>query len=71
MNLNELHVPDDADTALDWAVRREYGLRYDSYRECTLRGLVAPVTPRKVFACQNPEEAWIHSVRAELLEEQR
>ena len=31
MNLNELNIPDDADTALDWAVRREFGLRWDAY----------------------------------------
>lgn len=64
MNLNEIHVPENADDALEWAARREFGLRYDSYRECQVRenGL------REMFLCTSPEEQWIHSLRAELLE---
>lgn len=65
MNLNEIHYPENADAAERWAAEREFGLRYDSYRECLLRGLV--ITPLQ-FVCDNPEQEWIHSMRAELLD---
>ncbi len=63
-NLNELHVPPNADEADDFAVRREFGLRYDAYRE----GLVRDAGLREAFVCLNPETQWIQSMRAELLE---
>jgi hypothetical protein len=53
-NLHELHIPPDADEPTDWACRREFGMRYDSYREAMAWGVV----PR-LFACQNPEARWI------------
>lgn len=63
MNLSEIHIPDNADDALDWAARREYAMRYDAYREVQLRekGL------REMFVCHSPEAQWIadmqHSVK--------
>jgi hypothetical protein len=65
-NLHELHVPTDSDEAADWAARREFGLRYDSYREAQLRENA--ITPL-MFICRDPETEWIHSMRAELLSE--
>ena len=68
-NLNVLDIPMDADGATDYALRREFGLRYDSYREAQVR----EIGLREAFACLNPEDIWIveqeriHSIRAELL----
>jgi hypothetical protein len=73
-NLHELHIPPDADEPTDWACRREFGMRYDAYREGpvwedgTKEVLDALGAVQRYFACDNPEEAWIHSVRADLLE---
>ncbi len=63
-NLNQLHVPPDADDATDWAVRREFGLRFDSYRE----GLIRTVGLAEVYACHDPEKTWTESLRAELMQ---
>lgn len=67
MNLNEINVPDGADEAMLWAAGREFVLRYDGYRESLIRerGLAEATV---AFVCFNPEQEWIHSMRAELLE---
>ena len=69
-NLNELHVPPNADEAADFAARREYGLRWDAYHEALAweKGVIEAMS---LFRCVNPEQAWIdmlsdsgHSVKA-------
>jgi hypothetical protein len=56
MNLNEIHVP-----PTDWAVRREFGLRWDAYHGGLVRE--AGLAEMRVFACQNPEASWIADIQ--------
>ncbi len=63
-NLNELHVPPNADEATDFAARREFGLRWDSYQQAKLWGMVEghtwlPRVAREYYRCPDPEQAWI------------
>jgi hypothetical protein len=57
-NLHELHIPPDADESTDWAVRREFGLRYDAYREAMAWGVVTLAQYQRRFECDNPEAQW-------------